>query len=90
MPTLDWATRKADMAAADRVPYRLLDDVPDLSAGTGDPSGLLVQCDNLEALRCCCRSTVDGCAASTSTRHTTPGLRSSITMTTWSMRSGWA
>ena len=51
MPTLDWATRDADMAAADRVPYRLLDDVPTLSAGKGDPSGLLVQGDNLEALK---------------------------------------
>jgi len=51
VPTLDWATRDADMAAADRVPYRLLDDVPTLSAGEGDPSGLLVQGDNLEALK---------------------------------------
>jgi len=51
VPTLDWATRDADMAAADRVPYRLMDDVPALSAGEGDPSGLLVQGDNLEALK---------------------------------------
>lgn len=48
MPTLDWATWDADMAAADRVPYRLLDDVPTLSAGEGDPSGLLVQGDDLK------------------------------------------
>ncbi len=51
MPTLDWATRDADMAAAERVPYRLLDEVPDLSAGEGEPTGLLVQGDNLEALK---------------------------------------
>jgi len=39
------------MVAADRVPYRLMEDVPALSAGEGDPSGLLVQGDNLEALK---------------------------------------
>ena len=51
MPTLEWATREADLRAADRVPYRLLDDVPDLGAGEGAASGLLVEGDNLEALK---------------------------------------
>jgi adenine-specific DNA-methyltransferase len=51
MPVLDWATRDADMTAAERVPYRLLDEVPELGAGEGEPTGLLVQGDNLEALK---------------------------------------
>ncbi|MCE0506116.1 site-specific DNA-methyltransferase [Roseivivax sp. GX 12232] len=50
MPLLHWLTRDEDLRAADRVPYRLLDEVPDLSAGEGD-EGLLVQGDNLEALK---------------------------------------
>ena len=50
MPLLHWLTRDEDLRAADRVPYRLLDAVPDLSHGDGD-DGLLVQGDNLEALK---------------------------------------
>lgn len=50
MPLLDWLTRDKDVRAADRVPYRLLDAVPELSHGTGD-DGLLVQGDNLDALK---------------------------------------
>lgn len=50
MPLLRWLTRDQDLRAADRVPYRLLDEVPDLSAGKGY-EGLLVQGDNLEALK---------------------------------------
>jgi hypothetical protein len=41
MAVLDWATREADMAAAERVPYRLPGEVPGM--GAGDPTGLLVQ-----------------------------------------------
>ena len=50
MPLLHWLTRNEDLRAADRMPYRLLDTVPDLSHGGGD-DGLLVQGDNLEALK---------------------------------------
>ncbi|MFW2545465.1 site-specific DNA-methyltransferase [Primorskyibacter sp. 2E107] len=50
MPLLHWLTRDEDLRAADRVPYRLLDEVPELSQGDGD-QGLLVQGDNLEALK---------------------------------------
>lgn len=54
MPLLHWLTRDQDLTAADRVPYRLLDEVPEFSVP--DPVGgaggnLLVQGDNLEALR---------------------------------------
>ncbi|MBT9386329.1 site-specific DNA-methyltransferase [Pseudooceanicola sp. CBS1P-1] len=50
MPLLNWLTRDEDLRSADRVPYRLLDEVPELSQGEGD-QGLLVQGDNLEALK---------------------------------------
>lgn len=50
MPLLDWLTRDEDLRSADRVPYRLLHEVPELGHGTGD-DGLLVQGDNLDALK---------------------------------------
>lgn len=50
MPTLDWLTRDADLGASARVPVRLLREETELSAGDGE-NGLLVQGDNLEALR---------------------------------------
>lgn len=50
MPTLNWLTREADLAAAAKVPFRLLREEPELSFGTGE-NGLLVQGDNLDALK---------------------------------------
>ncbi len=35
MPTLNWLTRQEDIGAVGRVPYRLLEEVPNLSAGIG-------------------------------------------------------
>ncbi len=49
MPTLDWLNRNAAFRIADQVPYRLL--APISSHGSGDPANLLVQGDNLEALK---------------------------------------
>ena len=51
MPTLNWLTRDEDLRTAGRVPYRLLEEVPDLSAGDRDASNMLIQGDNLEALK---------------------------------------
>ena len=51
MPTLHWLTRDADIHAAARVPYRLLEEAPDLSTGDPDPGNMLIQGDNLEALK---------------------------------------
>lgn len=55
MPLLHWLTRDHDLTAADRVPYRLLEEVAELSVpdAAADATGgnLLVQGDNLEALR---------------------------------------
>jgi len=51
MPILNWLTRDEDVRAAQRVPYRLLEEVPELSAGDGDAGNMLIQGDNLEALK---------------------------------------
>ncbi|MEW5724337.1 MAG: site-specific DNA-methyltransferase, partial [Thermodesulfobacteriota bacterium] len=51
MPTLDWIGKKAVINHHRQVPYRLLHCDPDLSAGDPDSGNLLVQGDNLEALK---------------------------------------
>ena len=51
MPTLHWLTRDTDIHAAARVPYRLLEEASDLSAGDPDAGNMLIQGDNLEALK---------------------------------------
>ena len=51
MPTLSWLTREDDVRAAQSVPYRLLEEVSRLSAGEADTGNMLIQGDNLEALK---------------------------------------
>ena len=50
MPTLNWLTPEQDIGAAGRVPYRLLEKVPELSARNRDARNMLTQGTNLEAL----------------------------------------
>ena len=51
MPTLHWLTRDEDLHTASRVPYRLLEEAPDLSAGESEAGNMLIQGDNLQALK---------------------------------------
>lgn len=51
MPILNWLTRDEDIRTAQHVPYRLLEEVPDLSAGDGGAGNMLIKGDNLEALK---------------------------------------
>lgn len=51
MPILDWLDREKDVKAADEVPYRLLEPVPELSYGDVESQNMLIQGDNLEALK---------------------------------------
>ena len=51
MPTLNWLTRDDDLRAASCVPYRLLEEALELSAGEPDAGNMLIQGDNLEALK---------------------------------------
>jgi adenine-specific DNA-methyltransferase len=51
MPILNWLTRDHDIGATRRVPYRLLEEAPQLSAGDPGTGNMLIQGDNLEALK---------------------------------------
>lgn len=51
MPTLNWLTREDDIRASSRVSYRLLKEVTELSSGDGDSGNMLIQGDNLDALK---------------------------------------
>ena len=51
MPTLTWLTKEADIAAASRAPWRLLEEAPGLSAGDPEAPNMIIQGDNLEALK---------------------------------------
>ena len=51
MPTLDWMTRGEDVRAAAGVPYRLLEAVPGLDGGNADAANMLIEGDNLDALK---------------------------------------
>jgi len=51
MPKLDWLTRPEDEKTAANVPYRLLEAVPELSYGDEQTENMLIQGNNLEALK---------------------------------------
>ena len=51
MPILHWLTRDEDLKTAARVPYRLLEEVPELGYGDPGTENMLIQGDNLEALK---------------------------------------
>jgi len=51
MPKLDWLTRSEDEKTVTRVPYRLLEAVPEHSYGDPDSENMLIQGDNLDALK---------------------------------------
>ena len=51
MPLLHWLTRDADIHTGNRVPYRLLEEAPDVSHGDRDTGNMLIQGDNLDALK---------------------------------------
>lgn len=51
MPILSWLTRDEDIRSAQRLPYRLLEEVSDLSAGDLGSGNMLIQGDNMDALK---------------------------------------
>lgn len=51
MPILNWLTRDNDVRATKSVAYRLLEEDSDLSCGDKDTGNMLIQGDNLEALK---------------------------------------
>jgi adenine-specific DNA-methyltransferase len=51
MPKLDWLTRTEDEKVSSHVPYRLLEAVPEHSYGDANSENMLIQGDNLDALK---------------------------------------
>jgi site-specific DNA-methyltransferase (adenine-specific)/adenine-specific DNA-methyltransferase len=51
MPTLNWIGKEAVVKHHKEVPFRLLEPVPELSCGRADSGNLIVQGDNLDALK---------------------------------------
>lgn len=51
MPILNWLNKDEAVRAAQNVPYRLLEGVPELSHGDPEADNMLIQGDNLEALK---------------------------------------
>jgi adenine-specific DNA-methyltransferase len=51
MPTLHWLDRDEALKAAEAAPFRLLEHVPDLSAGDPAAGNMLIHGDNLDALK---------------------------------------
>lgn len=51
MPLLDWLNKDQAVKQADQVPYRLLEPVPELSYGDPHNENMLIQGDNLDALK---------------------------------------
>ena len=51
MPTLNWLSREEDVGAPKRAAYRLLEEVGELSIGNPSTGNLLIQGDNLDALK---------------------------------------
>jgi len=51
MPKLDWLTRSEDEKVSAHVPYRLLEAVPEHSYGDLGSENMLIQGDNLDALK---------------------------------------
>lgn len=51
MPILHWLNRDESLTVADKTPYRVLEEVPSLSRGEEGTQNMLVQGDNLDALK---------------------------------------
>lgn len=51
MPILNWLGRDEALKTANKTPYRLLEEVPELGYGDKTKENMIVQGDNLEALK---------------------------------------
>ena len=51
MPWLEWHNRNDDLKATAKTPYRLLQPIQSLSYGAPDAPNMLIQGDNLQALK---------------------------------------
>jgi site-specific DNA-methyltransferase (adenine-specific)/adenine-specific DNA-methyltransferase len=86
MPTLNWIGKEAVVNHHHQVPFHLLKDVPELGCGDPGTGNLIVQGDNLVALKALFPITLDRSSASISTLLTTPAMRTGSIMTTSTAR----
>ena len=88
MPLLSWHNRDEDLTRSARVPYRLLEPVAGLSYGDPDSPNMLIEGDNLDALKALLPYYAGQVKCIFIDPRTTRAARSSTTTTTWSIRNG--
>ena len=89
MPELLWEGKSDAVAAAKAVPYRLLEADDALSYGDADTENMIIQGDNLAALKALLPYYKDPCAAFMLIHHITPAQLSSTTTITLNIQLGF-
>jgi len=51
MPILQWLTKDEDVVSSEKTPYKLLEEVNDLDYGDSNTGNIIIQGDNLDALK---------------------------------------
>lgn len=83
MPTLNWIGKEAAVKHRKEVPFRLLEPVPALSCGPAADSGnLIVQGDNLHALKALLPRYAGQVKRIHIAPRTTPAMKAGLTTTT--------
>jgi len=88
MPILQWLDRDKHIKAAEAVPYRLLEADDAHSAGDAETPNMLIQGDNLEALKALLPYYAGRVKCIFIDPPSTPAARSSITTTILSIANG--
>ena len=86
MPVLQWLTRDKDLRAAGRAPYRLLEEAG--RHGDGCARNMLIQGDNLHALKALLPYYAGKVKCIYIDRRTIPEAPLSTMTTIWSIRGG--
>ena len=89
MPLLDWLNKDQAVKQVNQVPYRLLQPVPELSFGDPNNENMLIQGDNLDALKALLPLYAGKVKCIYIDPPYTPSLPLSITTIIWSIASGF-
>jgi adenine-specific DNA-methyltransferase len=81
MPTLNWIAKEAVVNHHQQVPFHLLKDVPELACGNPGDGNLIVQGDNLVALKALLPYYAGQVKASTLIRLTTRARKAGLITT---------
>ena len=88
MPFLDWVNKNQAVQASNQVPYHLLQHQNTYGDAAAARENLLIQGDNLQALKALLPFYTGKSNVSLSTRRTTPNRRLSTMMTNSNTRNG--